>query len=179
MLITLRSAWAAPPVVHDVTWEQVRELFHANAALTYAPNADHKLKPLDLPLICFAAFEGSYKRTDLRSGLHALALDYDDTPAGHFERVLARFRQNEQRGLAHTTWKHGTCNPSLQPTVRARIIIPFADELELTNWDLIWANSADLYYADGLDEQCKNPERCYYLPATNPNAPWPCWVESW
>ncbi len=178
MLITLRSAWAAPPVVHDVTWEQVRSLFHANAQLTYHPNVDGKSKPLDLPLICFAVFEGSYKRTDLRSGLAAIALDYDDTPQDEFARVLELAKEQNEHGLVHTTWKHG-----MGPigTVRARLILPFdSGELELQYWDAVWyATTHSGYQAEGLDEQCKNPERCYYIPGSNPHAPWPCWVESW
>lgn len=178
MLITLRSAWAAPPVVHDVTWEQVRELFHANAALTYQPNVDHRLKPLDLPLICFAAFSGSYKRTDLRSGLSAICLDYDDTPQADFARVLQLAKEQNDHGLAHTTWKHG-----LGPmgTVRARLVLPLGpgETVPLELWDSLWGMAAGAYFAPGLDTTCKNPERCYYLPGSNPYAPWPCWVESW
>ncbi len=176
MLITWRSSWGAEPLVRDVTWEQVRETFHAHAALQFTPNQDRKYKPLDLPLICFAAFEGSYKRTDLRSGLHAIALDYDDTPQEQFARACENARANEPHGMVYTTWKHGQGPIG---TVRARIVLPFADELDLINWDLIWGTIADRYMAGGLDTACKNPERCYYVPATNPEAPWSCWIESW
>jgi hypothetical protein len=178
MLITLRSAWGAPPVVHDVTWEQVRELFHANAALIFQPHVDRKLKPLHLPLICFAAFEGSYKRTDLRSGLSAICLDYDDTPAQEFTRVLQLARSVNEHGIAHTTWKHGTVG-FIGQTVRARLVLPFGGTVDEQLWGALWSAAASVYDAPGLDTTCKNPERCYYLPGTNPNAPWPCWIESW
>jgi hypothetical protein len=179
MLVTLRSAWAAPPVVHDVTWEQVRELFHAQAQLTFQPNVDPKIKPLDLPLICFAAFKGSYKRTDLRSGLSAIALDYDDTPQEDFASVLERARRGATHGIAHTTWKHGE-DGRPTGTVRARIVLELAGEIDLVTWHTLWPMVAlDCYAARGLDTQCKNPERCYYLPACNPRAAWPCWIESW
>lgn len=176
----MRSALFGQPVVHDVSWEQVRELFHANAALKYVPNADPKQKPADLPLICFAAFENSFKRTDLRSGLSAICLDYDDTPQADFARVLATARAQAPHGIAHTTWKHG-CSGFVGSTVRARLVIPFdgGEPIPLEIWDTLWAGAAQLFGAQGLDRQCCNPERCYYLPATNPNAPWPCWIESW
>ena len=181
MRITWRRAWSAEPERNDVSWEQIVSVLQANSALTYTPNPDPKLKPLDLPLIAFGHFYGGYKREQLDpAGLSAIALDYDDTPAEEFQRVLLK-AQSEGPGFAHTTWLHGI--KGAQGNVRARLILPLDPQsdtpVSVAEWPFSWETIAGLYNAPGLDHSCKNPERCYFVPATNPSSPWPCWTEVW
>jgi hypothetical protein len=193
MRITWRRSWSAEPERHDVPWEQLVSVLQANSQLTYAPNPDPKYKPLDLPLISFGHF---YTRADVPdkygrpsswhrdcldpAGLSAIALDYDGTPVAEFQRVLFRAK-SEGPGFAHTTWMHGVKGASGE--VRARIILPYELEagrlITVAEWSFIWETIANLYNAPGLDRSCRNPERCYFIPATNPASPWPCWTEVW
>lgn len=190
MRITWRRSWSAEPERHDVPWGQLVSVLQANSQLQYAPNPDPKYKPLDLPLISFGHFYTRPDRPDKYgrpmswhhdcldpAGLSAVALDYDDTPADEFARVIAKAKEMGGPGFAHTTWLHGVKGQN----VRARIIMPLAEGqlFELAWWDSFWSITANTLEAPGLDRSCKNPERCYFVPATNPQSPWPCWTEAW
>lgn len=198
MRITWRSSWSAEPERHDIAAGALIALLQANSRLTYAPNPDPKYKPLDLPLISFGHF---YTRADVPdkygrpsswarecldpAGLSCIALDYDDTPSDEFQRVLHKAKE-ESHGFAHTTWMHGVKGATDGSTVRARIIMPLANNddgsdglVSVADWPMIWEMVANMYNAPGLDRSCRNPERCYFVPATNPASPWPCWTEVW
>lgn len=193
MRITWRRSWSAEPERNDVSWDQLVNVLQANSQVQYAPNPDPKYKPLDLPLISFGHF---YTRPDVPdkygnpsswarecldpAGLSAMALDYDGTPADEFAGVLARAK-GAGPGFAHTTWLHGV--KGSPGSVRARIILPFTADgqglVTVTEWPIVWQAVTGLYNATGLDTSCRNPERCYFVPATNPQSPWPCWTEVW
>jgi hypothetical protein len=192
MRITWRRSWSAEPERNDVSWDQLVNVLQANSRVQYTPNPDPKYKPLDLPLISFGHFyvldgvvdrQGRLTRWDHRNldpaGLSGLALDYDDAPADEFARALELAKARSAHGIAHTTWLHGT--PKNKAGVRARMLLPFPEgELVPSGvWSSVWEHAARQYYATGLDTSCSNPERCFFVPATNPQATWPCWFEAW
>ncbi len=138
-------------------------------------------------------------------GLWCIALDFDDAHPDVFARILDEARHISRVGLVHTTWKHGLTHPrstlalgarwsetgDVMP-VRARIIMPCVDPewrtgspyVPVSAWDAFWSQVVHALGADrpgsGLDTQCRNPERCWYLPCRNVDAPeWASHLQVW
>ncbi len=163
-----------------------------------------KEKPADLPLIAFGHFDRldargqQFGRVSLNpEGLWCIALDFDDAHPDVVAGILHNAKEISRVGLVHTTWKHGlTVGPTGTGTdgrsVRARIVMPCVDPdwrsgspyVGLEAWDALWSQVVHVLGADrpgsGLDMQCRNPERCWYLPCKNVDAPeWASHLQVW
>ncbi len=163
-------------------------------------------KPSDLWLISFCAFDqndskgppGCRRGNMNPEGLHAIALDFDDADPGVFARVLGKAKEMSPQGLVHTTWKHGLAPANRVHTqdvtrVRARIVMPIIANNGTRNipvsipadhwrpyWDAVCKAVGANEPGSGLDTQCHNPERLWYLPCTNLDAPaWAPHLEVW
>ncbi len=140
-------------------------------------------------------------------GLWCIALDFDDAHPDVFARILHEAKGMSRVGLVHTTWKHGLTRglPASAASerahdpwvagvtpVRARIIMPCVDPdwrsgnpyVAVSAWDTLWTQVVRALGADrpgsGLDTQCRNPERCWYLPCRNVDAPeWASHLQVW
>lgn len=114
-------------------------------------------------------------------GLWLAVLDFDDVPAEGFDAAV-RVARAAGNGIAHTTWQHGTTPGARNGdgTVRGRIIIPLAAPCPLAQWPTLWSALAAGFANVGapVDQQCKNANRCYWVPVQNPQGP-PVWFEAW
>ena len=203
MRVSIRENFSSPPSVYDWNWGQICDYYKGWSGVTLQ-SATPAEKPQDLPLICFGAFDRTddkgvgCRRGNLNpEGLYCIALDFDDATPEVFTSILEQAKRMSERGLVHTTWKHGldrVANPNIMGTIRARIVLPcdHSDRpVPVAGWERFWwmvtkAIGASLGTSDtvavgsGLDTQCRNPERLYYLPCRNPAAPsWAMHLEIW
>lgn len=183
MRITLRQGFAAAPQVLEQTWAEVVSLFGAAVSAHGAWTSKEQV-----PLVAFGAFDVpdakglGFRETCLNpEGLWALALDYDDTPWEAGLQLIERAKAlSPQGGLWHTTWQHGLTGNEV---VRMRIVLPLgrsgvACSVPAEAWPGVWETLSGALSAPGLDTQCKNVGRCWYLPSSGiPSQPplWGAW----
>ena len=191
MRISLRQGFGAAPQVLEQSWADVLGLYQVavNAHGRYASKEQ-------VPLVAFGEYSVDDGHRDkfgnptgpgfreaclTQEGLWCIGLDYDDTPWQEGLRVIELAKQlSPQGGLWHTTWQHGLTGNEV---VRMRIVLPLgrggvACSVPAEQWPTVWEAIAGALAAPGLDTQCKNVGRCWYLPSSGiPNQPplWGAW----
>lgn len=176
MIISYRPTFASAPEVSPIEWP---ELVRVLTDLAVVPRETKQ----DVPLIAFGHFSPDFKETSLQPpGLYAIAFDFDGIPDDAFARALTVATNMTQHVFAHTTWRHASPADGWQPgATYGRIVLPLTKPVEQAHFPGLWRIMADAFAGVGaqVDEQCKNVGRCYYVPATNPKAIQPTWVQSW
>lgn len=162
MLITLRPTFGAQPQPFECTWPQLVDWLKQQSH-TVAPTKD------SVCLVAFGSFAGGFKREQLNpEGLWALALDLDHVPIEKMGELVL-LAPTLGSGLMHTTYSHG-CTPG---EARVRVLYPLPGPVNAGDYVDLWLKAVAVYAAEGfeVDPATGNPERCWYIPAINPNAP--------
>lgn len=189
MRITVRRGFGALPEVVECEWPVLCTWLVSNAATQYTSKED---VPLWLPSATAqhqgpqgAANTSGWLESDQDpEGLWLAVLDFDDTPQDAWDRA-GDMAKHLGPGLAHTTWQHGTTVGALRGdgTVRGRIILPFDRPVPLEAWPRTWNAIALAFQSVGatIDPQCKNANRCYWVPSADPKGPLRgrAWTEEW
>lgn len=191
--ISLRYVFGAEPEVTQCTWPEIAGFLVASAGTVYphkeavplwlpGATAQHTTaSPLAYAPGALGWTTGWESSDQDPEGLWLGVFDFDDTPADAFEAAINAVK-SQGPGLAHTTWQHGTTPGALRGdgTARGRIIFPLASPCPLEIWPTFWAGMAAGFSAIGAppDGQCKNANRCYWVPCQNPKGP-KTWIEVW
>lgn len=171
MRVTFRSSFGAPPVVSTCDWTQL-VFWLKNQALVTMPSKDA------CTMIAYTDFVGGWKRQNMGlEGLWALNLDFDKVPLGQVQSLIQRAHEvcPGERFLMHTTYQHGCLLDAQhdQPLARLRVIYPTEVPLSAPHYCEAWAEATNDFAGAGhvVDPATSNPERCWFVPAINPNAP--------
>ena len=109
-------------------------------------------------------------------------LDMDKASPAELQQLHHRLQACQLDYVWHTSFRHlRTCGdkahdtgcPETCPRPRLpkyRFVIRLSKPVAATQWPRIWAGLAEL--VPGLDTQCRDPGRLYFVPARMPGAPW-------
>lgn len=185
MKISIRRGFSAAPDVVTCEWPELVSWFEAGAKTAYA-------RKEDVPLVLFGATESHRRGVGLTEeitsgweagdqnaeGLWCAAFDFDDVQPEGFAAALEHAK-TLGAGFAHTTWQHGI----VPGVVRARIVLQCAEPIPLDRWPGLWAYLAQSFSRfAAVDAQCKNANRCWYVPSRNPSSALQAdgaWFEAW
>lgn len=197
MRVSIRTSFNVAPEVATMSWADLCDLYRGWSGIPMKGTTPTE-KPHDLPLIGFCAFDqadlkgppGCRRGNMNPEGLYCIAYDFDDADPQVFARILEGSKRVSDRGMVHTTWKHGL---TVDGTVRARIVLPCDRDdrpVPTANWEPLWWSVAQVIGAalpletimpgSGLDTHTSNPERLWYVPCRNLDAPeWAPHLEVW
>lgn len=96
--------------------------------------------------------------------VHFGVLDLDDLTEDELASVLAPL---EHPYLLASSWSHGV-KPGL---FRARLVVPFTRAVEVREWPAFHAAFARVVGRGLADPACKDPNRCFWVPAHPENPP--------
>jgi Asp-tRNA(Asn)/Glu-tRNA(Gln) amidotransferase A subunit family amidase len=127
-------------------------------------------------MIAYTEFEGGWKRHNMVGPLWALNLDFDKVPMAAVNGLVQYVAQTAptQRWLIHTTYQHGCLvDAAGEPLARLRVIYPSDIPLGPAHYCAAWQEAVADFAQAGhvVDAATGNPERCWFVPAINPNAP--------